>query len=176
MEPIPFPSNNIDLLQTLNNRRVKLLGRFEHENEFLIDNKRNKQHNNPKFGSARGFHVFTPFILSDSGHRILVNRGWLSSLHKEPYKRALGQIEGETEFNAFVVLKESMPKNWLADVLPSLILGHSTFDLDLVARQKNIDPTAIFIADSESTVKFGPQGGQSISNDFQIFSDKCFVW
>lgn len=48
---------------------VKAAGKYDPENEILIDNQINN-------GQA-GYHVLTPFVLSDNNSVILVNRGWI---------------------------------------------------------------------------------------------------
>jgi surfeit locus 1 family protein len=56
-------------LETMRYRRIALRGNFEPEFQILLDNKVYK-------GQA-GYHVVTPFLISGSSKRILVNRGWV---------------------------------------------------------------------------------------------------
>lgn len=50
-------------------RRAQVQGRFDAEHQFLLDNR-------VRQGRA-GYFVLTPLYLAQSGHAILVNRGWV---------------------------------------------------------------------------------------------------
>jgi surfeit locus 1 family protein len=50
---------------------LRLLGRFDGEHQFLLDNQ--------FFDGKAGYEVLTPFVLAD-GRRVLVNRGWVPFL------------------------------------------------------------------------------------------------
>jgi surfeit locus 1 family protein len=66
--------------------RVHLTGRFDHAHErhvYTID-----------AAAGPGVHVYTPLQTPD-GHRVLVNRGYVPLSHRDPAKRAQGQIGGE---------------------------------------------------------------------------------
>jgi surfeit locus 1 family protein len=56
-------------LRALRDRDIELGGRYRPGTQFLLDNMTHQ-------GTA-GFHVLTPFELSDGGAWVLVNRGWV---------------------------------------------------------------------------------------------------
>ena len=57
-------------IEALHTRTVKLTGHYLVEHSFFLDNQ-------VEAGQA-GFHVLTPFLLSDNQTVILVNRGWMA--------------------------------------------------------------------------------------------------
>lgn len=61
------------LAEALHTRTVQLAGRYLIEYQFLLDNQVEQ-------GQA-GFHVMTPFLLSDGKTAILVNRGWVAGFY-----------------------------------------------------------------------------------------------
>ena len=173
-EPVPLPTSAAEI-RALENRRVILRGRFDHTQEVFITPRYNyqpKEESNILTSSTvgSGFHLLTPFILKD-GRRILVNRGYLSPVRKEPEKRLLGQIEGEHEFVAYVKLEE--PVTMLASLADKTTIKtqwhyQDTFshaNMEMLARKLDIDPVALFIADSNSTLRNGPIGGQIPEED-----------
>lgn len=54
---------------TLQFRRVSATGRYRPEYQVLLDNRVHR--------GVAGYHVVTPLALADSGHYVLVNRGWV---------------------------------------------------------------------------------------------------
>ena len=61
-----LPGGNVDDVARVS--RVALDGRFEPEQQLLLDNR--------SHAGQPGYEVLTPFVLS-SGRRVLVNRGWV---------------------------------------------------------------------------------------------------
>lgn len=55
--------------EALQFRRVTATGRYRPEFQVLLDNR--------VHGGVAGYHVITPLEISDSGHYVLVNRGWV---------------------------------------------------------------------------------------------------
>lgn len=51
-------------------RRVELRGSYDNQHQILLENQ--------LMQSKSGYMVMTPFDLDDSGHAVLVNRGWLA--------------------------------------------------------------------------------------------------
>ena len=70
-EPFEYTTALGENWQRWQYRQVILRGRFVAEKQILIDNRVHK-------GKA-GYHVITPFIDEDTGRRILLNRGWITT-------------------------------------------------------------------------------------------------
>lgn len=177
-EPVPLPESDEEI-RLLENKRVILRGHFDHSSEILVGPCQNLNAKKVDFMGEVwpiGYHLFTPFTLSDSGRRILVNRGYVSNLLKDPSRRMLGQVEDEITFNAIVELQSnintvqrlvshSLKNDWIYDNVFKRI------DMELFSRKLNIDPIAIFVADKESTLRNGPIGGQIQSSyDSELLS------
>ena len=167
VQPAPFPKYSCEL-EKLNNKKVILKGRFDHQNEVFLEAK-NLNPSAKSIAFKGGYHVLTPLILSDSGHRILVNRGWISTSRKDPSRRSLGQIEDEVQFNAFY-FKEAPTsiKDYFNIVKGKASPADTVVELDLekLKRIMKIEPIGIFVADSESTLLNGPLGGQIDVNNY----------
>jgi len=89
----PLPSGQLDPDEWAY-RPVTVRGRFDHGQEVHV------------FAPSRrgnvGYHVYTPFDRADGGGRVIVNRGWVPTDRKDPLSRAEGQVDGDTEVNAYV--------------------------------------------------------------------------
>ena len=44
-------------------------------------------------GERVGYHVVTPFVVSGTGERILINRGWVPHTRLQQEQRPQGQVE-----------------------------------------------------------------------------------
>lgn len=66
--PIAFDTSHQDY-SDLRYQRVYANGRFDSEKQFLLDNQ--------VYKGRVGYHVLTPFIMTDSGRVLLVDRGWI---------------------------------------------------------------------------------------------------
>ncbi|MBW0489601.1 hypothetical protein O181_029316 [Austropuccinia psidii MF-1] len=70
IEPITLPRQiNPTVVPEFEYRKVKLIGRFDHSKEILIQSRTRD--------SELGYHVITPFYRDDGGDPILVNRGFI---------------------------------------------------------------------------------------------------
>ncbi len=67
--PLLLDASSLDV-EAVRYRQLEVSGRFEPEHEILLDN---RIHN----GQA-GYHVITPFHITGTDSRVLVNRGWVS--------------------------------------------------------------------------------------------------
>ena len=67
-------------------KSVEVKGSFSHKDEIYINGK--------TFEGNAGFHVITPFKLTDNSF-ILINRGWVSEGYRDPLKRQFSLIKGE---------------------------------------------------------------------------------
>lgn len=106
-EPLPSlpPDLDPELVKDFEFRRFKLKGRFDYSQEMFLGPRIRNQ--------ATGYLVITPFIRSDGGDPILVERGWISKDKVIPDTRAhnylshLAMPQGEVEIEAFF---RNMPK------------------------------------------------------------------
>lgn len=168
VSPVPLPKTNAEILE-LQNRRVILRGRFEHESEQFLASRKNLQIPSGQYvpyWNQDGYYVLTPFILSDgTGRRLLVNRGWIATHRKDPAKRPLGQVVGEVTINAYVTGAEEM--DLFSEVRSTMRMqrwhysnDHVKLDIGMLSRKLALNPVAVFVADKESTLQGGPVGGQ----------------
>uniref|UniRef100_A0A0R3S4N2 SURF1-like protein n=1 Tax=Elaeophora elaphi TaxID=1147741 RepID=A0A0R3S4N2_9BILA len=116
-EVVPFPDNNLSLLDDLEYAKVKVTGEFLHDHEFYVqprqrfDKGESTSKSRPpvnSFGSP-GAQVITPFKLHPSGNIILVNRGWVPPQRITPESRMQGQVQGQVTFDAVVRHTEKRP-------------------------------------------------------------------
>ena len=68
--------DNLPDVRELEFRKVSAQGRFLTDKTVLIENRKHQGKN--------GFHVVTPFQLTDNGRIILVNRGWVPRQNNQP--------------------------------------------------------------------------------------------
>ena len=79
----------------LTHRRVAISGSYEFNDEIIIKNRKHEE--------APGFHVITPLKIRNSGHAILVNRGFIPFSEKELGKRI--KFQNEKNATTFVIKK-----------------------------------------------------------------------
>lgn len=70
IQPQPLDLDQLDKVDALHLQTTEFKGRYLSQYAFFIDNQVEQ-------GQA-GFHVITPFLLSDQKHLIWVNRGWIA--------------------------------------------------------------------------------------------------
>lgn len=182
---ITYQPFSLEEINKLEYTRVKVKGRFEHEKEMYLSPRSLNTGEHEKQGTsffkgpnkAIGSWVVTPFVLSENGRRILVNRGWVSRSNMDPEKRLKGQIKDEIELVGVIRLNE---KVWLflglifflkifVFVFQRPVFGSKNDqsskvwhyrDVEGLSQLLNAEP--IFIdADFKSTVSDGPIGGQT---------------
>ena len=83
--PIKNPSK-LDFSNINEFKSIELSGSFLHKDEIYITGK--------TYEGNAGFHVITPFNLSDN-KIILINRGWVSESYRNPEKRKFSLVEGQ---------------------------------------------------------------------------------
>lgn len=92
-EPIKFKTN-LDIKE-VEFRKTSIKGRFLHAKEI---------HLSPKYYNQKiGFHVLTPFKLSDGSGYVLVNRGWVPDGFKEKDKRKNTLANSEVTINGTIL-------------------------------------------------------------------------
>jgi len=122
-----------------------------------------------KVGDKVGYHVVTPFVISGTGERILVNRGWVPHVRLQQEQRPQGQISGITTITGILRLNEETSSM----VPPNKVETNKWHSRDIDALATKLDARPVFIdLDLESSkLAFeygGPVGGQtriSLSND-----------
>lgn len=163
-QPVQELSENIDKLRTkeLEYRRIRLRGKFDHSEEIhVLPRSLNEgPHGGGGLGQRpkSGAHIITPFDLSETGQRILVNRGWVPRDKIEPEKRPEGQIQGEVELVGFIRQGEKR-QPFQAKNNPEKNQWCSR-DVDAMAEVTGSLPILVD-ADAASTIPGGPKGGQT---------------
>lgn len=163
---VELPEDDNEVLK-LDYRKVRVRGEYDHAGEMylgprslLLDGKSAYQGKlvSTSANNSSGFLVVTPFILSDTKERILVNRGWIPLNQKYSRTRPQGQIKGEVELEGIVRLTEPRQPFTPLNKLDARIW----FSRDVEGMAKFADCRPVFIdASVESTVKGGPIGGQT---------------
>ncbi|OZC08280.1 SURF1 family protein [Onchocerca flexuosa] len=172
-EVVPFPDDNLSLLDDLEYGKVQVTGEFLHDHEFYIqprqrfDKDESKSKSRPSvnnFGSS-GAQVITPNI-------ILVNRGWVPPQRITPESRPQGQVQGQVTFNAVVRHTEKRP-SFIRRNDPDKGLWFYT-DIEQMAKKHGTLPVLVD-ACYESSIEGGPIGGQTrvtYRNDHMMYA--CF--
>ncbi|XP_069120183.1 surfeit locus protein 1-like [Argopecten irradians] len=168
-DPIPLPANT----QHLNNeemrfRRIKVIGKFDHTMERYIGPRRylksiKKDYRIIKKTEGLGMLVVTPFTIKDTGQRILINRGWVSSDRQNSNSRLEGQITDEVEITGVFIQNSEPDMSLISRAQDSNPNVFSKRDLDGLAQSTNSSPIYLD-ADSASTVEGGPIGGQTTTD------------
>lgn len=159
---IPFPEN-LDELEDLEYRRVKLTGTFDHSREIFLGPRPlmvagdvNQAGSGLISSGQSGFLVITPFKMADRDLTVLVNRGWVPRKQKNPDSRVESQVEGLVEVEAVVRKTEKR-----APFMPENKKGALVFLYRDVPTMSQILNTAPIFLDAVDTVPGGPQGGQT---------------
>lgn len=163
-EPVALPTDPHEL-NTLEYRRVKVRGQYDHSRELYIlprspvDPDREAREAGRITSSGEiGANVITPFHCSELGITILINRGYVPRQKIKPETRMKGQVEGEVEVVGIV--RHTEPRK---PFVPSNDVQNNRWhyrDLDAMAQITGAEP--IFIdADFASTIPGGPVGGQT---------------
>jgi surfeit locus 1 family protein len=98
--PVPLPSRDQwPLLNAANSEYLHVIaqGRYRHDRETLVQAVTER---------GGGFWVVTPFETVD-GYIVLVNRGFVPPVHRDPATRLQGQIEGVTGVTGLVRMSEA---------------------------------------------------------------------
>lgn len=161
-QTVQFPEN-LEELEDLEYRRVKIKGTFDHSREVLLGPRPLmirgdvQQAGSGLISSGQsGFLVVTPFKLLDRDLTILVNRGWVPRKQKNPDSRVEGQVEGPVELEAVVRKTEKR-----APFMPENAKGAVVFLYrDVPTMSQKLDTAPVFL-DAVDTFPGGPQGGQT---------------
>lgn len=163
-EPIPLPVDPMEI-KRLEYRRVKVRGHFDHSKELYVlprspvDPEREAREAGRISSSGEsGANVITPFICTDLGITILVNRGYVPKNKIKPETRTKGQVTEDVDLVGVVRLTEQrkpfVPQN--------NVEANRWLYRDLEAMAKVTGAEEIFIdAVFDSTIPGGPIGGQT---------------
>ena len=158
-------------------QQVWTVGRFDNSQEILIGPRSFIDAKGESVGggviSARdskvGFLVITPFTLSDSGKRILINRGWIPRSRMDPETRKDSLVTEEMRLSGVLRLTEETssltpPNDVKSDRWQSR-------DVEALASKLNTLPVFLDLdleSSRECAMRGGPVGGQtriSLRND-----------
>lgn len=177
--PIPLPTDSTEL-QTLEFHPVKVRGHFDHSKELylkprtLVKPSKGSRESGGMGPQENGAHVITPFLCTDQGCAILVNRGFVPNKKLNPEMRIEGQIDGELDLVGIVRLTET-PQQFAPE---NDVQNNVWYYRDLAAMAEQTGAQPIYIeADCDSTVPGGPIGGQTrvaLRNDHLQYSVTWF--
>jgi surfeit locus 1 family protein len=157
--PVPLPKT-LDAARALEFHPVRAEGEFLNDHELYLNAQSLK-------GDA-GFHVVTPFRLSD-GTIVFIDRGFVPTDRKEPSTRAAGEIAGPTAVTGLLRLPEP-PGGFTPANEPA---KNSWFSVDLPAMAKaagigtgGVGSALPFYIDADKTPVPGgwPRGAQTITD------------
>jgi len=161
-------------------QKVKVTGEFDNSQEVLIGPRSYIDLSGgsggggiisfgSQVGDKVGYHVITPFVISDTGDRILVNRGWVPHARLEQEQRPQGQVSGQTSITGILRLTEEVSSM----VPPNKVDTNRWHSRDISALASKLGTQEVFIDLDLETSRAaanlgGPVGGQtriSLRND-----------
>ncbi|CCC70158.1 hypothetical protein NCAS_0E00880 [Naumovozyma castellii] len=84
-DPIPLPKDfQEDMATDWEYRKVILKGKFLHDEEMFVGPRAKN--------GQKGYLLFTPFVLADSGRKVMIERGWISEEKVAPESRMLHHL------------------------------------------------------------------------------------
>jgi surfeit locus 1 family protein len=150
--PVKLPST-LDDARALEFHPVRADGEFLNAHELYL--------NAQAFNGDQGFHIVTPFRLTD-GRVIFIDRGFVPTNRRAPTSRADGQIAGPTAVTGLLRLPE--PAGYFTPA--NELQKNSWFSIDLpaMAQAAGVGSGLPFYIDADKTPNPGgyPQGGQTI--------------
>lgn len=151
--PVPLPKT-LAAATALEFHPVRAQGQFLNDRELFL--------NAQSLKGDQGFHVVTPFRLSD-GTILFVDRGFVPTEHELPAAHEAGAIDGPTAVTGLLRLPE--PAGWFTP--PNEPQRNSWFSIDLpaMAAAAHVGTALPFYIDADATPNAGgwPQGGQTIT-------------
>lgn len=129
-----------DMCKDWEYRKVIVKGKYLHQEEIFVGPK--------KRNGILGYDLFTPFIRSDTGERILIERGWISKDKVVPESRKLQRLSLPSGNNVKVTCLVRVPKGrgtfqrektnkesrlWQIADMPELIASTNTLPVHLQA-------------------------------------------
>ncbi|KOG99604.1 cytochrome oxidase assembly protein SHY1 [Saccharomyces eubayanus] len=102
-DPIPLPKTfTPEMCEDWEYRKVILSGHFLHSEEMFVGPR--------KKNGEKGYLLFTPFILDDTGDKLLIERGWISEEKVAPESRNLHHLSLPQEDHLKLVCLVRPPK------------------------------------------------------------------
>lgn len=132
---------------------VGVLGRYRHDLETLVQAVTER---------GGGFWVITPFDTVD-GYVVLINRGFVSPLHRDPATRPEGQSEDVTTVTGLVRISESGGA-YLRSNEPAADRWYSR-DVAAIAAARGLTHVAPYFIDADASEQHGdnaPAGGLTV--------------
>jgi surfeit locus 1 family protein len=152
--PVPLPKT-LEAARALEFHPVRTEGDYLNDRELYL--------NAQSLSGAAGFHIVTPFRLSD-GTVIFIDRGFVPTDRRAPATREAGEIAGPTAATGLLRLPE--PPGWFTPANEPQ--KNSWFSLDLPAMAQAVgigSALPFYIEADKSPVPGGwPQGGQTITD------------
>ncbi|KAI6205796.1 hypothetical protein M3Y94_00833000 [Aphelenchoides besseyi] len=167
---IDFPVNDLESIDDLEYRRVKLKGRFLYDREFIIqprgrfdeafDDRAEGGMIGNAASSSHGGHFITPMLLEGTNIIVMVNRGWLPQ-HKFDNEKQRKKQEGTVEVEAIVRKSEPRPR-FISDNIPERdVWFYKNFE-EMAVRCGSLPIYLEAVYDRKE--RFGPIGGQTNIN------------
>lgn len=132
---------------------VIVQGRYRHDRETLVQAVTER---------GGGFWVITPFD-TDDGYVVLINRGFVTPLNRDPTTRLQGQIEGVTTVTGLVRVSESGGA-YLRSNEPAANRWYSR-DVAAIAAARGLTDVAPYFIDADASEARGgdaPIGGLTV--------------
>ncbi|KAK3809973.1 MAG: SURF1 family-domain-containing protein [Benniella sp.] len=135
LDAIPLPRKvNLNALEDFEYRKVKVTGRFRHDQEFLLG-PRTRGDGQP------GYFLITPFERTN-GSKILVRRGWVPRDKKDPSTRLEGLTEGEVILEGLLRTGEQKASLFVPGNHPERNEWYS-LDLETMAKLADAQPVVV---------------------------------
>jgi surfeit locus 1 family protein len=156
--PVPLPPRTQWLAldpETYDYRHVETVGHFDHDKEALVFRGFGPH------GQGPGYLVLTPLRLDDGGY-VIVNRGYVDLVHKDPMLRATGQIAGEIRLKG--LMRPPEQRNFFTPADDPGKGAYFTRDPALIAAHFGLGQAAPFSIDADAGDVPGgwPQGGATV--------------
>ncbi|KAI6243850.1 SURF1-like protein [Aphelenchoides fujianensis] len=167
---IDFPVHDLNSIDDLEYRRVKLRGRFLYDREFIIqprgrfdeafDDRAEGGMIGNAAASSHGGHFITPMLLEGTNIVVMVNRGWLPR-RKFEEERKRERPDGIVEIEAIVRKSEKRPR-YISDNQPEKDVW---FYKDFAQMAERCGSLPIYVdAVYDRNTRVGPIGGQTNVN------------
>lgn len=135
LDAIPLPRKvNLDAVEDFEYRKVKVTGRFRHDQELLLG-PRTRGDGQP------GYFLITPLERTD-GSKILVRRGWVPREKKDQSTRKNGLTEGEVTLEGLLRSGEQKASSFVPDNNPEKNEWYS-LDLEAMAKMSGAQPVIV---------------------------------
>ncbi|KAF9427781.1 surf-like protein [Podila epigama] len=135
LDAIPLPRKvNLDAIEDFEYRKVKVVGRYCHDQEILLG-PRTRGDGQP------GYFLITPFERTN-GSKILVRRGWVPREKKDQETRLEGLTEGEVVVEGLLRTGEQKASSFVPENNPEKNEWYS-LDLEAMAKQSDAQPVVV---------------------------------